>query len=189
MLVVLLHLIHINTFLIFSTFPYRCEEWPDLRCVWWQWWWWWLLCECRPAASLHGDVHHGCLWQGAQGRPATQQHIWGQVGGQEASHPHAGGHCFPVLSLLDATVLCQHLEGFRWLLCQTCPLRVTHCFYPFVVLHLCLCQPNYLLLHEHTFPQSPACHFLLLCCTLPSSSSSWATGQRGGCYGNGSVHV
>lgn len=121
---------------LFPALLHRGEERFDHLCVHSQRWRRRLL--CRQAATLHGNVHHCWVQQGAQGGTATKQHIWSQAGGQEASDPDAGGHRSPVLSLLDAAVLCQHLEGFRWYLCQTSALWGTHRFHPLAVLHLCL---------------------------------------------------
>lgn len=142
----------------------RPEEWGWQGRVGVERWRRWLLHPgVQKAVLRRGAPHplcHVCRHPSQDGARA-QQHLGGQAAGQEACHPHADGDRSALLHLLDAPVLGQHLEGL-WSKLGLQALRSTHLLHPPSVLHLFLCQPHHLLLHEHALPQGPAVHLQLL---------------------------
>lgn len=103
-----------------------------------------------------------CFQQQNQAKPCVQQQPHKQPDGQEACDPHAVGHCGAFLPLLDARVCGERLAGIWQTFSWPPALWSSHLLHPPALIHLCMRQPNYLLLHEQALSTRHASHLLLL---------------------------
>lgn len=145
---------------------YRCKEWVEQRTVFWSWWEWWMLYPGPKEAPRYGTFCSDHLWHRQSG-PSTEQHLRGKAHCQETSDPNADHYSCHVLCMLDASILCQHLEGFRPKFSPERTFWSPHLLYSAAVLHLSLCQPHHLLLHEHPLPQGSLGHLWVLQAAMP----------------------
>lgn len=107
-------------------------------------------------------VGTSCFQQQNQAKPCVQQQPHSQPDGQEACDPHAVGHRGAFFPLLDTRVCSERLEGIWQTLGWPSTLRSSHLLHSPALIHLCMRQPNHLLLHEQALSTRHASHLLLL---------------------------